>query len=439
VTTSLAWKEKVADAVSHALRVVEVGLRAVSAEDRVRNALRDNAVRRLADAADRIFVVTLGKASAAVLDGIRAELGGRVHRTATVGALGYPHPVADFVALGEHPFPGRRSARAARGLREFLAGCGLTGSDLVLVGVTGGTTAVLADPVPPLRHHDLRAVSARLLRSGMDVTEANRLRRVLSGLHAGGLLDHIGPARAAGLIVCDNVQVGDPGVGSGPTFPGPTGRVEAAEIAGRCLRGTGPGDAGLLERVLAAVSSAPAERGTAVPVTNVHVTGGHAAVEVMSRHAVAQGFEVLSLGARLDGPAAEVAAKVARLLTTRRTAPTLVVGGGEVTVEVRGTGAGGRCQELAWLVGRDLDGVPGVGFAAVASDGVDFLPHASGAWVDGGSARAAKLAGIDIDAALDANDTYPAHTVLGQILRYPPGRTNVCDLYVGAVVPEERR
>lgn len=377
-------------------------------------------------------MLCVGKSSATLLDGITGSIGRRVHKTMAVGASGYPQAKADFTALGDHPFPGHRSARAAAGLRAFLRDCGFAAGDLVLVGISGGATAMLADPVPPLDHGDLHAVSAELLGCGIDVTEANSLRRVLSRLHAGGLLDHFGPARAAGLIVSDNVQIGDAGVASGLTFPGPTGLDRAADVARRCLR-----DPGLRRLVLAALANVPETRGQGVRVANFHVTGGDTAVEAIVRSAAEERFDVISLGGRVRGSVSEVAERFAGLLTTRRTRPTLVVGGGEATVELRGRGVGGRCQELAWRVGLALDGLPGTGFAAVASDGVDFLPYSSGAWVDGGSVARAVAADIAVEAALAVNDSYPAHAALGQIIRHAPGRTNVCDLYVGCVLPEE--
>ncbi|MGA6161327.1 DUF4147 domain-containing protein [Amycolatopsis magusensis] len=410
------------------------GLRAVDAGERVRETVRDHVRGELLESAERVFVLCVGKAAAALLDGITGALDGRVCETMAVGAPGYPRAEADFTAVGDHPFPGRRSARAAAALRAYLGDRGFGEGDLVLVGVSGGATAMLADPVPPLDHGDLHAVSAELLGSGIDVTEANNLRRALSRLHAGGLLDHFGPARAVGLVVSDNVQIGDAGVASGLTFPGPTGLGRAAEVAGKHLR-----DPGLRRRVLTALANVPETRGHGVRVANFHVTGGDTAVEAMARSAAAEGFDVLSLGGRVQGPVTEVAERFAGLLTTRRIRPTLVVGGGEATVELRGGGDGGRCQELAWRVGLALDGRPGTGFAAVASDGVDFLPHSSGAWVDGGSVARATAAGITVEAALAANDTYPAHAALGQIIRHAPGRTNVCDLYVGCVDPAVRR
>ncbi|MGC7101415.1 DUF4147 domain-containing protein [Amycolatopsis lurida] len=407
-------------------RVAVAGLRAVDAADRVGETVREPAISALVECAERVFVLCVGKSGAALMKGIKGNICRPVDRTMVVGAAGYPRAEADFAAVGDHPFPGLRSARAAAGLRAFLGECEFTADDLVLVGVSGGATAMLADPVPPLGHGDLHAVSAELLGSGIDVTEANSLRRALSRLHAGGLLDHLRPARAVGLVVSDNVQIGDAGVASGLTFPGPVDLDRAADVAGRCLR-----DPGLRHRVLAALATAPGVRGRGACVSNFHVTGGDAAVEAMARHAADAGFDVVSLGGRVQGPVTEVAERFARLLTAGRARPALVVGAGEVTVELRGDGQGGRCQELAWRVGLALDGLPGTGFAAVASDGVDFLPRSSGAWVDGGSVARAAAAGIAVEAALAVNDTYPAHAALGQIIRHAPGRTNVCDLYVG--------
>jgi glycerate-2-kinase len=111
--------------------------------------------------------------------------------------------------------------------------------------------------------------------------------------------------------------------------------------------------------------------------------------------------------------------------------PRCVISSGETTVVVRGTGQGGRNQELAVAALEPLAGLAPAAFASVGTDGRDGPTDAAGAFVDstmwtrlGSEARAL------CDAALAANDTYPFLDRLGALLRTGPTGTNVGDLQV---------
>ena len=100
------------------------------------------------------------------------------------------------------------------------------------------------------------------------------------------------------------------------------------------------------------------------------------------------GYEVVDLGADLEGEAREVAAEHAKLaLKARSEGKRLaILSGGELTVTVRGNGRGGPNQEYALALAGLLEETPG--FAALAAD-------TDGA--DGGAGSAADPAGAVID------------------------------------------
>jgi glycerate-2-kinase len=62
--------------------------------------------------------------------------------------------------------------------------------------------------------------------------------------------------------------------------------------------------------------------------------------------------------------------------------------------------------------------------------GVDGPTDAAGAVVTGTTARRAKEAGIDLQEALDRNDTYPALEALDELIVSGPTGTNVADIHV---------
>jgi hydroxypyruvate reductase len=99
-------------------------------------------------------------------------------------------------------------------------------------------------------------------------------------------------------------------------------------------------------------------------------------------------------------------------------------------VTIKGSGKGGRNQELALTAALALEGIPGVSLMALATDGTDGPTDSAGGLVDGSTAAAIRAAGLDPSAALRENDSYPALEAGGAMLRTGPTGTNVNDLLV---------
>jgi hydroxypyruvate reductase len=101
-------------------------------------------------------------------------------------------------------------------------------------------------------------------------------------------------------------------------------------------------------------------------------------------------------------------------------------------VGVRGSGRGGRNQELAVAAAASLAGfpVPAV-VASLATDGIDGPTDAAGGVADDGSvARAAALGLPPVAAVLGDNDSHAYLATLGDLIVTGPTGTNVADLVV---------
>ncbi|WIX76987.1 DUF4147 domain-containing protein [Amycolatopsis carbonis] len=416
-------------ALAVALRIAQAGCGAVAADKVMERGAREIGLANHAESG-RLIVIVLGKAARGALSGLQRALKGKIHSSFAVGGTGYPVPgQANAYALGDHPLPAENSTRAARSLREFVSAQALTSRDVVAVAVTGGATAMLSETIAPLWPGDLAAVSRLLLRSGLDVTIVNAVRRTCAPLLAGGLLDLLAPAQCVGLVLTDNVQVGLTGVGSGPTFATELDLPFVRYVVANEVR-----DDGVRARVLAAVDRVSSRRGFGVKHSNHEVGGPGLALSAMIGEGRAHGLAVESLGAAVQGDVELVARTFAdRLLTsgTNPGRPVAVLGCGEVTVTVRGSGRGGRCQELALRLAQAYSGGNAFTFVAAATDGADYLPGVSGAWVSHETSSKAASRCLDIPALLRANDSYRAHDALGQVLTGPSGASNTCDVYVG--------
>src|SRR5262249_26839084 len=103
------------------------------------------------------------------------------------------------------------------------------------------------------------------------------------------------------------------------------------------------------------------------------------------------------------------------------------------TVRVpRAHGSGGRSQQLALVLARELRGAPHSAFV-VGTDGIDGppppdRPSPAGAWVDGATWDAIAARGIDPAAALAACDAGTALSALGALVVTGPTGINHADL-----------
>jgi len=98
-------------------------------------------------------------------------------------------------------------------------------------------------------------------------------------------------------------------------------------------------------------------------------------------------------------------------------------------VTVRGTGKGGRSQELALAAAMSIADLP-VGLLSFGTDGIDGPTDAAGAWVDGRTMARSRALGLDPQAALARNDVYPFFAALGDLVITGPTGTNVNDVVI---------
>ena len=96
----------------------------------------------------------------------------------------------------------------------------------------------------------------------------------------------------------------------------------------------------------------------------------------------------------------------------------------------RGSGLGGRNQELALAAAPGLEGLLDAAVFSFGSDGTDGPTDAAGGYADGRTAAILRALGRTAEAWLDDNDAWHALAQTGGLLRTGPTGTNVNDLSV---------
>ena len=145
----------------------------------------------------RVFVLAAGKAAGAMARAAEELLGEKVSGGLVVTKDGHdPGPEGFETVFASHPEPDERGVEAARRVQELAESLGE--EDLLLALISGGASALLADPAASIELADLKQLTSDLLKSGADIGEINTVRKHASVLKGGGLarLDPSGPDRS---------------------------------------------------------------------------------------------------------------------------------------------------------------------------------------------------------------------------------------------------
>ena len=381
----------------------------------------------------KVVVVGGGKASGLMAAELEHILGPRLDRGVVV--------VPDYqtflpmlrrtrFAMSTHPLPSEKGEKAVRRMLRALRG--VSEEDLVIVLLSGGGSALMPAPLEGLTMEELDETTSLLLKAGAEIREVNCVRKHLSQIAGGRLVEKTGGAQVLGLIISDVVGDDVSSVASGPTAADPTTFADAAKVLrARKVWGTVP--ASVRDLVTSGVDGGISE--TPKPgdpvfrrVTNVLIGNNATATSAAVASLRGSGYEVRGTGA-ITGEAREVANRLVRQVRAMRSR-SAVVWGGETTVTVRGKGTGGRNQELALAAAVRLRQSAKTAVASFGTDGIDGSTKAAGAYADSTTVERARALGLDPRRYLDDNDSNTFFSALGDLITTGPTGTNVNDVMI---------
>jgi len=366
---------------------------------------------------------------------LEESLGEKIASGRIVVKHGHGVPLKRIVVEeGGHPLPDESGLEGTRRLLDELQAT--SAEDRVFYLLTGGASALLVDPAEGLSLEHKIETTRLLLSCGATIQEMNVVRKHLSDVKGGRLLEHISPAPAIALIISDVVGDDLSSIGSGPMAPDPSTFSDCQEILTRY---------GLMERIPApvrrriddgAVGHLPEtpKPGNSIfeRVQHLILASNRHSVDAALMRARQEGYETELFANDMVGSTHERAREFASRLKQRAgEGGTALIAGGETTLEVRGTGKGGRNQEFALVAAREIEGRDGIVILSAGTDGTDGPTDAAGAFADSTTFERARSRGMDPLAILDNNDSFHLFDGLGDLLRTGPTGTNVMDLVIG--------
>lgn len=351
---------------------------------------------------NNIYVIGAGKAAADMAEAIEEIFGKKITKGIVIDTRKKTLSKIKVIK-GTHPLPSETNVEATKRIIKILEDC--REKDLIISLISGGGSALMVSPRIDLKEQI--KINKILLEKGAAIQEINTIRKHISKIKGGQLAKIAANSTIINLIVSDVITNDLNVIASGPTVNDPTTINDAIKIQKKYSLPNLP------------FIETPKEKLT--NVKNILLITNVPAAEAMYKKARELGYEAKILTTQLKGEAKDVGKELAKLLKPKKA----IIAAGETTVTVKGSGKGGRNQELVLGAAKFIK--KGV-IVSCSSDGIDFITAAGGGIADENTKEKAKKLGLDIDKSLKENDSYNFLRKVNGIIRTGKTGTNVGDL-----------
>ncbi len=386
-----------------------------------------------------IFVTGAGKATAPMAAAIEDIIGENI--THGIINVKYGHTAnLNSIRLIEagHPVPDKNGMKGADEILNLAAGA--KKNDLVLCLISGGGSALLVLPAEGITLKDKQDTIKILLSCGATIHEINTIRKHISKIKGGRLAKAAYPARMLSLILSDVVGDDLDVIASGPSVPDPSTFEESLKIFKKYKITKNIPKAVVSHMKKGAsgkVPETPKEGNRIFKNTyNLVIAGNMEAITAARQESNKMGYNTLVLSSMIEGETRDVA-KVHTAIAKEilRTGipippPACILSGGETTVNITGSGLGGRNQEFVLAAAIDIAERKNIVVLSGGTDGGDGPTDAAGAMADTNTLKRAESMGLNPLNFLLNNDSYHFFKRLDDLLITGPTNTNVMDLRI---------
>ncbi|CAI4230742.1 unnamed protein product [Auanema sp. JU1783] len=399
----------------------------------------------------RIYVVAFGKASIGMTKVIEESLGSSF----TDGIVIAPESMtivsmkSKIYLAGKNNLPDENSVSSTKKVLEFLKQIDSPDS-IVLFLISGGGSALLCSPNKVSLSEKLETIKL-MVKQGASIQQLNTIRQHLSEVKGGKLLSKLLKSKVISLILSD--IIGDPIdlIASGPTVI-PRGNkgnpfllLQSLSIPVKELPPSVKLQLSSLETEAEAEINNP---------SNFIVINNELILEEVRTSLTEQGFQSHVVTNKLSGDATERGREFAQLISSNSQnfeetllklhsiripwgfSKLALVFGGETTVKLKGSGCGGRNQEMVLSCLKHLKSYFSSFcfsflFMSVGTDGLDGPNNAAGAIITEDDVSKADL--DQCENSLNNSDSYNFWKTFNQGLSHVvigPTGTNVMDVQI---------
>ena len=390
---------------------------------------------------DKIFPVAFGKAAFSMMDGLITYLKStnstdKIHNLPIVisNSKSLPdYPISEFITA--HPTPDENSVLAANTVLKYTSE--INTHDLSINLISGGASSLLCLPHDDISLNDKVLVNNLLLKCGASINEINTIRKHLSKIKGGRLSEHVYPSKSISLIISDVINDDISTIASGPTSIDHTTYSDAIDIIHRYkIEKEIPDNVmDLLKRGKSGlVSESPKNLDN---TDNYIICSNKIFRKELIEAANNSGFNSFLIDRDINGVASDEAARLIddynSIISNSSSKRIAIISGGETVVDIKGSGKGGRNQELGLSFLHRLNGEllnRNWLFLSVGTDGIDGPTDAAGAIISSDMIDKHAALVSNIDKYLDNNDSYNCLSQLNSLYITGPSGTNVADIQI---------
>ena len=375
---------------------------------------------------NNLYLFGSGKAAVTMAKAMERLLGTRI----TGGLVVAPHCSSELHHVqcieGTHPLPSQKSIDAAKALKAAMRRC--REGDLFIYLLSGGTSALIEEPMEPITLEAFQECTALMLRHDLSIHEINTVRKHISAIKGGRLAQ---TTKAKGIVLVISDVIGDDlhSIGSAPLYCDRSSYRDAFDILTRhALYEKMP--LSVQQVIQGGMDTITPETPKSPPPNMEHLIIGsnQIALKNAARRAETLGFSTRIVSEPMQGNADATGKSI--LDEARHAEEDCLLYGGETTVEVKGSGTGGRNQQLCLSALTALKTDERITLLCAGSDGIDGNSEAAGAVMGPETEKAAREQGLEPQAYLDDNDATAFFERTGDLVVTGPTGTNVMDIAI---------
>jgi len=390
---------------------------------------------------ENLCIVAVGKAAAAMALETEKILGSSITQGLVVTKYGHSLPLSHCSTIeAGHPIPDENSLLGGKTVLKLFKEA--TPKDLIILLISGGASALVSDVPSGCNLRDVQVTIQLLLDCGAAIDEINTVRKHLSNIKGGQLMQAT-QATVAALILSDVPDNNLSLIASGLTVPDNSTFydawrvIERYELVKKLPKSTRDYLVNGVKKIMPVIP----KPGTLVfdKVYNHLVATNKVAIEAAAAKAQLLGYTTKIISPSLSGEADKQAENFINYLKNEMSKQRMcMLWGGETTVTIKGNGKGGRNQQfvlaaLCALKDQEWQAQNNVTILSGGTDGTDGPTTATGAVIDPGIVLKMKEIAIDPAQFLQRNDAFHFFEKVDGLVITGPTQTNVMDIVIGLV------
>lgn len=405
----------------NALKILTAGLESAMPQKQLQKIINSKQIRcgkkiiNLTDY-DSIYLVAFGKAADSMANAVSAII------NIKKGIVVIPKDLIPEIKnhrfqifQAGHPTPDKTSVRAARSILKFLQQ--RNKDELVIFLVSGGSSALLALP-DGITLNDKIRVTKELLVSGATIQELNCVRKHLSKIKGGRLIEGM-KCDAVSLVISDVMGDDLSSIASGTTYFDKTKFADALKILKK-YRLENKIPKSVIQQLRLGASDKIPETPKKSKILHHIVLTNHDCLQAMQKKSKQLGVSFKTIS--ISGDITKATSKLVSLIPKKKNS--CIIFGGETTVKVKGDGKGGRNQELVLrILEKTQKTKQDVTIASLGTDGIDGNTKYAGAIT-----KNILINQKEIKSYLTTNDSNSFFKKYGGLIKTDHTHTNLMDI-----------